>query len=74
MSQNLKVCIISKFPPIEGGMSAKAYWLATGLADHDVGVTVLTNANLVEKEYFVENIFSSDFGAVDVRNALYNTI
>lgn len=55
MNQNFSVCIISKFPPIEGGMSSKAYWLARGLAKKKIDVTILTNSNVVEKEYCVIN-------------------
>lgn len=51
----MNVCIISKFPPIQGGIAAKTYWLARGLAESGVTVHVVTNANCVEKEYRIDN-------------------
>ena len=47
--------MISKFPPIEGGISAKTYWMAKGFAERGVEVHVVTNANCVEKEYCVDD-------------------
>ena len=56
MKKSLSVCMISKFPPIQGGMAASAYWLAKDFAkDEDLDLTILTNSNVVEREYFVEN-------------------
>ncbi|MBC7343441.1 MAG: glycosyltransferase [Clostridia bacterium] len=49
----LKVCMITKFPPIEGGVSATAYWLAKGLAETGVEVHVVTNSLSVEEEYTI---------------------
>jgi len=54
----MKICIISKFPPIQGGISAKTYWMAQGLAEKGVETHVVTNGNCVEKEYFIDDIFS----------------
>jgi glycosyltransferase involved in cell wall biosynthesis len=51
----MKICIISKYPPIEGGISAKTYWMAKGFAERGVEVHVITNANCVEKEYCVND-------------------
>lgn len=51
----MKICIISKYPPIQGGISARTYWLAKGLAEKGVEVNVVTNATCVEKEYFIED-------------------
>ncbi len=47
----LKVCIISKFPPIQGGIASKTYWLARGCAEAGLEVHVVTNASAVEDEY-----------------------
>ncbi len=47
----MKVCIVSKFPPIEGGIAAKTYWLARGYAEAGLEVHVVTNAQSVEEEY-----------------------
>ena len=51
----MKICIISKYPPIQGGISAKTYWLAQGLAERGIETHVVTNANCVEKEYFIDD-------------------
>lgn len=47
----MRVCMLSKFPPIEGGIAARTYWLARGLGEAGVEVEVITNANCVEPEY-----------------------
>jgi len=51
----MNVCMISKFPPIQGGISAKTYWMAKGLAEKGVPVHVVTNANCVEEEYRIDD-------------------
>jgi len=51
----MKICIISKYPPIQGGISSKTFWMAKGLAEKDVEVHVVTNANCVEKEYCIND-------------------
>jgi glycosyltransferase involved in cell wall biosynthesis len=43
----LRICIIGKFPPIEGGVSTRTYWTAHGLAMRGHEVHVATNANEV---------------------------
>jgi glycosyltransferase involved in cell wall biosynthesis len=43
--------MITKFPPIQGGISSKSYWLARGLVELGVKIHVVTNANCVETEY-----------------------
>jgi glycosyltransferase involved in cell wall biosynthesis len=40
----VRVCIIGKFPPIQGGVSARTYWAAQGLAARGHEVHVVTNA------------------------------
>jgi glycosyltransferase involved in cell wall biosynthesis len=40
----LRICIIGKFPPIEGGVAARTYWLAHDLASRGHEVHVVTNA------------------------------
>src|SRR5262249_48005558 len=40
----LRICIIGKFPPIQGGVSARTYWAAHGLARRGQEVHVVTNA------------------------------
>jgi glycosyltransferase involved in cell wall biosynthesis len=40
----MKICIIGKFPPIQGGVSAQTYWSAHALARRGHDVHVVTNA------------------------------
>jgi glycosyltransferase involved in cell wall biosynthesis len=40
----VRICIIGKFPPIQGGVSARTYWTAHGLAALGHEVHVVTNA------------------------------
>lgn len=44
----LKIALISKYPPIQGGESSKAYWMAKGLGDKGHKIHVITNALEVE--------------------------
>ena len=46
--------MITKFPPIQGGIASKSYWLARGLAESGVEIDIVTNANCVEPEYRIE--------------------
>ena len=47
----MKICFISKYPPIEGGISSSTYWLARGLGERGHEVHIVTNALEVEDEY-----------------------
>jgi glycosyltransferase involved in cell wall biosynthesis len=47
----LRVCIVGKYPPIEGGVSATTYWLARGLASRGHEIHIVTNADEVEDRY-----------------------
>ena len=47
----MKICLISKYPPIEGGISSSTYWLARGLGERGHEVHIVTNALEVEDEY-----------------------
>jgi glycosyltransferase involved in cell wall biosynthesis len=49
--QPIKVCFFSKYPPIEGGISSRTYWLSRALGKRGVEVHVITNALEVEEEY-----------------------
>jgi hypothetical protein len=40
----VKICIIGKYPPIQGGVSMRTYWHAHGLATLGHEVHVVTNA------------------------------
>src|SRR5205807_6967263 len=47
----MKVLVIGKFPPIEGGVSAQTYWFCTALAQRGHQIEVITDAAEVEDEY-----------------------
>jgi len=47
----MKVCIFGKYPPIQGGVSMRTYWVAHGLARLGHTVHVVTNANEVTPPY-----------------------
>jgi len=40
----VRICIIGKYPPIQGGVSMRTYWHAHGLAALGHEVDVVTNA------------------------------
>ena len=40
----MRICIIGKFPPIQGGVSMRTYWRAHGLAALGHEIHVVTNA------------------------------
>jgi glycosyltransferase involved in cell wall biosynthesis len=44
----MRLCLVSKYPPIEGQVSTINYWLADGLARRGHDITVVTNANEVD--------------------------
>ena len=47
----LKLCIIGKYPPIQGGVSRQMYWLARCFAELGHQIHFVTNADEVELEY-----------------------
>jgi glycosyltransferase involved in cell wall biosynthesis len=51
---NMNICILSRFPPIQGGISAKAYWLSRGYAAAGMSVHVISNGNTVENDYRIK--------------------
>lgn len=46
-----KIALLSKYPPLEGGIAAKAYWLARGLAERGHEIHVITNKISAGQEY-----------------------
>ena len=47
----MNILMISKYPPIEGGVSSDNYWHAKGLGEKGHRVYVVTNSYEVEPEY-----------------------
>lgn len=47
----VKICLIAKYPPIQGGESSKTYWMAKGLGCRGCEVHIVTNAWEVEDDY-----------------------
>lgn len=56
----MRVCMVSKFPPIEGGIASRTYWLAKGLAERGVSIDIVTNAQCVEPEYRMQDCAITD--------------
>jgi glycosyltransferase involved in cell wall biosynthesis len=53
----MNICILSKFPPLQGGISAKTYWLAKGYAEAGHSVHVISNGPLIEEEYKIDGCY-----------------
>jgi glycosyltransferase involved in cell wall biosynthesis len=47
----MRICVIGKYPPIEGGVSARNFWVSRLLAERGHQVCVVTNAPEVEMEF-----------------------
>jgi glycosyltransferase involved in cell wall biosynthesis len=47
----MKLCVIGKYPPIQGGTSTQTYWFCRLFADRGHHVHVVTNASEVEPGY-----------------------
>jgi glycosyltransferase involved in cell wall biosynthesis len=47
----VRICIIGKFPPIQGGVSMRTYWTAQALAARGHDVHVVTNAKEVRPPF-----------------------
>lgn len=60
----MRILIIGKFPPIQGGVSAHTYWLARGLAREGHAVDVVTNARDVEATFRIHMEEDSDVGSL----------
>jgi hypothetical protein len=46
-----KLCLIGKYPPIQGGISRRMYWLARCFAELGNQVHFVTNSYEVELDY-----------------------
>jgi len=49
-----KIAFLSKYPPLEGGIAAKTYWLARGLAAQGHMVHVVTHGISAGREYRIQ--------------------
>jgi len=75
----VKICMIGKYPPIEGGVSMNNYWVGHGLAEKGHQVYLVTNADEVEPTYrmyhekddlqWYEPYFKETGGFVSLRNS-----
>ncbi len=63
----MKICIISKYPPIEGGISSQTYWLARALGEKGHEVHIVTNAMEVE-DIYKEQIENEDLDLYQPKN------
>ena len=49
-----KIALLSKYPPLEGGIAAKTYWLARGLAKRGHSIHVVTHGVSAGQEYQIQ--------------------
>ena len=49
------IAILSKYPPLEGGIAAKTYWMARGLAARGHEVHIITNRLDAGREYHIQD-------------------
>jgi glycosyltransferase involved in cell wall biosynthesis len=49
--ERVRVCVVGKYPPIQGGISAQSYWMCRWLAERGHDVDIVTNASEVEDEF-----------------------
>ena len=49
-----RIAVISKYPPIEGGISSKTFWLSTALAEHGHEIHVVTDRIGLAPEYSLQ--------------------
>ncbi len=69
----MKILLITKYPPIEGGVSSQSYRLARSLGQKGHEVFVITNANEVEAEYR-EKLLDSELSNLEPENVhVFNT-
>lgn len=47
----MRVCAVVKYPPVQGGVSARSFWIARALASQGHDVTVVSNAAEVEQDF-----------------------
>ena len=47
----MRICLVGKYPPIQGGVSAQTYWFAQELANQGHQVHIVSNADEVEAGY-----------------------
>jgi len=50
-----RIAILSKYPPLEGGIAAKTYWMARGLAKKGREVHIITDSLNVGGKYLIKN-------------------
>lgn len=69
----MKIAFITKYPPIEGGISSQAYWLIKGLGEKNIKVDVISNCWEVERKYRID-VNSNDLKHLTPKNVcLFST-
>lgn len=51
IKSRMDICLVGKYPPIQGGVSRATFWMAHALAANGINVHVVTNAEEVEDEF-----------------------
>ena len=52
----MRLCYISKYPPVQGGVSRQNFWMARALADRGIEVHLVTNAPEVEEGFRIVDL------------------
>lgn len=60
-----RIALLSRYPPLEGGISSKTYWLARGLTTRGNQVHVITHPTKAAGQY---RILDSDISCHDIPN------
>lgn len=69
----MRLCHITKYPPIEGGTASEAYWLAKGLGKKGYKIDIITNAWEAE-EGVIEVLKGEDLKLLSPKNVnFYST-
>jgi glycosyltransferase involved in cell wall biosynthesis len=49
----VKLLFLSKYPPIQGGIAAKTYWLSQGLVRKGYNIHIISDASFCDPEYLI---------------------
>lgn len=63
----MRICLLGKYPPIQGGVSARSYWTARWLAARGHEVHVVTNADEVEPGFRIRPLPGDEAWTGEVR-------
>jgi glycosyltransferase involved in cell wall biosynthesis len=68
MEVSVRLCVIGKVPPIQGGVSRETFWDCHALSSAGHHVHIITNANEVEQPFRIQEGFYADQPGSDPRS------